>query len=152
MRVARVVQDSAVLVFYAAVIFFDPVDRPRPRLRRRRPFFGFETTTAFFFCTAFSATAFGGRPGPPRRHLPGPLRRRRRRFFAFVFPVEMLPSNDWIADRTSRCTTSRITASKLFCVGIDSSLPAPDTRKRDHQQSRRLSDRSGRGGRRPERR
>src|SRR2546426_11388352 len=99
MRVANCVQASSVLGIYAAVFFFDAGVRPGPRLRRRRPFFGFETTgvaTAFFFRAAFSATAFGGRPGPPRRHLPRPLRRRRRRFFGFVFPVEMLPSNDWI--------------------------------------------------------
>src|SRR2546426_12261351 len=102
MRVANCVQGSSVLGIYAAVFLFDPGVRPGPRLRRRRPFFGFETTgvtTAFFFCTAFAATAFGGRPGPPGppgRHLPRPLRRRRRRFFGFGCPVEMLPSNDWI--------------------------------------------------------
>src|SRR2546430_15847866 len=64
----------------------------------------------------------GGRPGPRRRL------RRRPRFFA-LFPVETLPSSDWIAERTSCCTMSRMTVSKVFCLGIDSSLPAPDTRK-----------------------
>src|SRR3989442_13427339 len=84
---------------------------------------------ARFFCAIFSATAFGGRPGPPGRHVPRVLRRRRRRFFGFVFPAEMLPSNDWIAERTSCCTMSRITVNKLFCLGIDASLfPARDTR------------------------
>jgi hypothetical protein len=69
-----------------------------------------------------------GRPGP-RRCL-----RRRRPFFGFVFLVEMLPSNDWIAERTSFCTRSRITVNKLFCLGIESSVPAADTRMPDHQQ------------------
>src|SRR2546426_8337957 len=87
-----------------AAFFFDPAGRPGPRrrLRRRRPVFGFGDTGAAFFCAIFSATAFGGRPGPPGRHFPRVLRRRRRRpFFAFVVPVGMLPSNEWIAERTS---------------------------------------------------
>jgi hypothetical protein len=69
----------------------------------------------------------GGRPGPRRRL------RRRRPFFARG-AVDTLPSNDWIAERTSCCTRSRITVSKLFCLGIESSLPAADTRMPDHQQ------------------
>jgi hypothetical protein len=63
-----------------------------------------------------------GRPGP-RRRLP-----RRRPFFDFVFAVETLPSNDWIAECTSCCTNSRITVSKLFCLGIEFSFPVADTR------------------------
>src|SRR5438874_6990402 len=73
----------------------------------------------FFVCAIFSATAFGGRPGPPGRHFPRALRRRRRPFFSLVFPVEMLPSNDWIAEPTSCCTMSRITVTQLFRRGID---------------------------------
>jgi hypothetical protein len=69
-----------------------------------------------------------GRPGPRRRL------RRRRPFFGLVFAVETLPSNDWIAARTSCCTISRITVNKLFCLGIESSFPAADTRRPDHQQ------------------
>ena len=30
----------------------------------------------------------------------------------------MLPSNDWIADPTSRCTISRMTVTRLRCLGI----------------------------------
>src|SRR5438132_3339099 len=105
MRVANCVQASCAVVIYAA-FFFDPGRRlgPRRRLRRRRPFFAFGArgvTTAFFFRASFAATAFGGRPGPPGRHFPRALRRRRRPFFAFVVPVGMLPSNEWIAERTS---------------------------------------------------
>jgi hypothetical protein len=70
----------------------------------------------------------GGRPGPGRRL------RRRRPFFGFVFAVETLPSNDWIAERTSCCTSSRITVNKLLCLGIESSFSAADTRMADHQQ------------------
>src|SRR6266446_5891508 len=107
MRLANCVQGSSVLGIYAAVLFFDPGRRPGPRrrLRRRRPFFGFETAgvaIVFFFRAAFLAAAFGGRPGPPGRHFPRLLRRRRRPFFA-LFLVETLPSNDWIAERTSCC-------------------------------------------------
>jgi len=65
----------------------------------------------------------GGRPGPRRRL------RRRRPFFGFVFPVETLPSNDWIAERTSCCARSRMIVNKLFCLGIESSFAAADTRK-----------------------
>jgi hypothetical protein len=68
-----------------------------------------------------------GRPGPRRR-----LRRRRPVFARFT--VEMLPSNDWIAERTSCCTMSRMIVSKLLCLGIDSSVPPADTRMPDHQQ------------------
>jgi hypothetical protein len=68
-----------------------------------------------------------GRPGPRRRL-------RRRRPFVARFAVETLPSNDWIAARTSCCTRSRITVNKLFCLGIESSFPAADTRMPDHQQ------------------
>src|SRR5205809_921692 len=83
---------------------FEPGGRPGPRRRRRRVFPTFETegvATAFFFCAALSATAFGGRPGPPGRHVPRVLRRRLRPFFGFVVGIEMLPSNDWMAERTS---------------------------------------------------
>src|SRR5947208_510817 len=104
MRVANCVQASCAVVTYAALVF-EP--RARRRLRRRRvvPAFGAAgVTTAFFLCAIFAATAFGGRPGPPGRHFPRALRRRRRPFFSLVFPVEMLPSNDWIAEPTSCCT------------------------------------------------
>src|SRR5437016_5165109 len=104
MRVANCVQASCAVVIYAALVF-EPAARPgaRRRLRRRRTVFAFgpEVAGAAFFFAIFSATAFGGRPGPPGRHFPRVLRRRRRPFFAFVVPVEMLPSNDWIAERTS---------------------------------------------------
>src|SRR5207249_3322185 len=90
---------------HQAAFFFDPAGRPGPRrrLRRRRPFFAFArgVTIAFFFRAAFSATAFGGRPGPPGRHFPRALRRRRRPFFAFGLLLATLPSNDWIAELTS---------------------------------------------------
>src|SRR6266436_8919060 len=105
MRVANCVQASCAVVIYAALVF-EP--GPRRPLRRRRPFFAFGTggvATAFFFRAALSATAFGGRPGPPGRHFPRALRRRRRR--PFVAPVETVPSKDWIAERTSCCTISR---------------------------------------------
>jgi hypothetical protein len=69
----------------------------------------------------------GGRPGPRRRL------RRRRPFFARG-AVETLPSNDWNADRTSCCTRSRMIVIKLFCLGIEFSFPAADTRIADHQQ------------------
>src|SRR4029077_9537829 len=69
-----------------------------------------------------------GRPGPRRRL------RRRRPFFGFVFPGEMVPSNVWNAERTSCCTRSWIIVNKLFCLGIESSCSAPDTRKGDEQQ------------------
>src|SRR5437667_15186 len=74
----------------------------------------------FFVCAIFSATAFGGRPGPPGRHFPRALRRRRRPFFSFGFavPVEIPPRSDWIAERTSCCTRSRITVTRLRCLGI----------------------------------
>ena len=39
----------------------------------------------------------------------------------------MLPSNDCIAACTSCCTSSRITVNKLLCLGINSSLIAPDS-------------------------
>src|SRR5439155_26022852 len=87
-----------------AAFFFEPGGRPGPRrrLRRRRTVFAFGATgvAAPFFCATFAATAFGGRPGPPGRHLPRGLRRRRRPFFAF-FREETVPSSDWIADCTS---------------------------------------------------
>src|SRR5206468_1984289 len=72
----------------------------------------------FFVCAIFSATAFGGRPGPPGRHFPRTLRRRRRPFFAFGLLPETLPSTEWIAERTSSRTVSRIAVSKLLCLGI----------------------------------
>src|SRR6266404_8398698 len=111
MRVANCVQASCAVVIYAALVF-EP--GPRRRLRRRRTVFAFGGTGAatFFLCAIFSATAFGGRPGPPGRHLPRALRRRRRAFFAFGFVAETLPSIDWIAERTSCCTMSRMTVSK----------------------------------------
>src|SRR6266403_5697573 len=91
-----------------AAFFFDPDGRPGPRrrLRRRRTLFPFEPGVAAtaFFRAIFSATAFGGRPGPPGRHFPRALRRRRRPFFAFGLVLETLPSSEWIAERTSCCT------------------------------------------------
>src|SRR5881409_139538 len=105
MRVANWAMGSSRSAFaiYAA-FFFDPGGRPGPRrrLRRRRPVFAFAATgvaRAFFVCAILSATAFGGRPGPPGRHFPRALRRRRRPFFAGLFG-ETLPSSDWIAERT----------------------------------------------------
>jgi len=107
-------------------------------------------TTAFFFRAAFSATAFGGRPGPPGRHFPRALRLRRRPFFAFGLLPKTLPSNDWIADRTSCCTVSRMTVTKFLCLGIDRLLsggkmrryrePCGVTRpeRSDHRLPRRL--------------
>jgi hypothetical protein len=59
--------------------------------------------------------------------------RRRRPFFARV-TVNTLPNNDWIAERTSCSTSSRITVNRLFCLGIESSFAAADTRIADHQQ------------------
>src|SRR6266487_1947777 len=101
MRVANCVQASCAVVIYAALVF-EPAARPGPRrrLRRRRTVFAFGATGVGTFVRAiFSATAFGGRPGPPGRHFPRALRRRRRPFVAFGFvPVEMLPSNEWIAE------------------------------------------------------
>src|SRR5436309_9832053 len=123
MRVANCVQASCAVVIYAALVF-EP--GPRRPLRRRRPFFAFGTggvATAFFFRAALSATAFGGRPGPPGRHFPRALRRRRRPFFAFGVVPEALPSNERMASPTSSCTKSRITVAKLFCLGMTASLP-----------------------------
>src|SRR5216117_4537152 len=101
MRVANWAMGSSGFAMrgYAA-FFFDPRGRPGPRrrLRRRRTVFAFGVTA---FCAIFSATAFGGRPGPPGRHFPRPLRRRRRPFFAFGLLLETLPSNDRIAELTS---------------------------------------------------
>src|SRR5437867_5707033 len=117
MRVATCVQASCAVVIYAALVF-EP--GPRRRLRRRRTVFAFGGTGAatFFVCAIFAATAFGGRPGPPGRHFPR-RRRRRRPFVGFGFvPVEMLPSNEWMAEPTSCCTMSRITVTKLLCLGI----------------------------------
>src|SRR6266516_1294092 len=73
-------------------------------------------------CAIFSATAFGGRPGPPGRHVPRVLLRRRRPFFGFVVGVEMPPSNDWMAFPTSSCTNPRMTVTKLFRLGMTASF------------------------------
>src|SRR5438445_8963903 len=105
MRVANCVHTSSAFAIYAA-FFFEPAGRPGPRrpLRRRRAVFAFGGTgiaPAFFACAIFSATAFGGRPRPPRRHVPRVLRLRRRPSVAFGFVPETLPSSDWIAERTS---------------------------------------------------
>src|SRR6266852_4030698 len=131
MRVANSIQGSSAFAIYAA-FFFDPAGRPGPplRLRRRRPFVGF---AASLFCAAFSATAFGGRPGPPGCHLP--RRFRRRPLFAFGLVLEMLPNNEWMAEPTSCCTMSRMTVNKLFCLGILPPLAARDTLNRAHQQN-----------------
>src|SRR5207247_7712749 len=117
MRVANCVQASCAVVIYAALVL-EP--GPRRRLRRRRTVFAFGATgVGTFVCAIFSATAFGGRPGPPGRHFPRALRRRRRRpFVAFDFVLETPPSSDWIAEPTSCCTMSRITVTKLLCLGI----------------------------------
>jgi len=89
---------------HQAAFVFEPAGRPGPRrrLRRRRVVFAFGVggVTVAFCRAAFSATAFGGRPGPPGRHFPRPLRRRRP-FFAFGLLLETLPSNDRIAELTS---------------------------------------------------
>src|SRR5262245_1984829 len=74
-----------------------------------------EGSSAFAIYAAFFFDP-RGRAGPCRRL------RLRRPFFARV-AVETLPSNDWIAERTSCWTMSRITVNKLFCLGIDP-LPA----------------------------
>src|SRR5213596_3922510 len=110
MRVANCVHTSSAFAIYAA-FFFDPGGRPGPRrrLRRRRTVFAFGAagvTMAFFPRAIFSATAFGGRPGPPGRHVPRVLRRRRRRFGA-GFVGETVLNNEWTAERTSCCTMSR---------------------------------------------
>src|SRR2546425_5613313 len=142
MRVANCVQASCAVVIYAALVF-EP--GPRRPLRRRRPFFAFGTggvATAFFFRAALSATAFGGRPGPPGRHFPR-ARRRRRPFFAFGFVPETLPSNERIALPTSSCTISRTTVTKLFCLGMTASLrqtgyyTASERAKRESRRPRR---------------
>ncbi len=142
-------QAPSPLANYAALVFENPAARPGPRrrLRRRRTTLVFGVAEAAFFRASFAATAFGGRPGPPGRHVP-----RRRRPLVAGFRGERVLSSDWIAERTSCCTRLRITVTRLRCRGIDSSLPVPDTRRTDYQQSRRLSDRSGRGGRTPARR
>src|SRR5207302_5481276 len=100
-----------------AALFFVPGGRPGPRrrLRRRRTVFGFAATA---LCAIFSATAFGGRPGPPGRHFPRALRRRRRPFFALGFVPETLPSSDWMAEPTSCCTISLMTVTRLLRLGI----------------------------------
>src|SRR3989441_8135679 len=86
MRVANCVQASCAVVIYAALVF-EP--GPRRRLRRRRTVFALpEVAAAAFFCATFSAIAFGGRPGPPGRHFPRALRRRRRRPFVGGFVGE----------------------------------------------------------------
>src|SRR5437667_11345839 len=106
MRVANCVQTTSAFTIYAA-FFFDAGGRPGPRrrLRWRRPVLAFATggvASAAFFRAAFSATTLGGRPGPPGRHVPRVLRRRRRRpFVGFGFVPETLPSSEWIAERTS---------------------------------------------------
>jgi len=46
------------------------------------------------------------------------LRRRRRPFVGFGLLLETLPSNERMAFPTSSCTMSRITVSKLLCLGI----------------------------------
>src|SRR5438552_2000998 len=126
MRVASCVHTSSAFAIYAA-FFFDPGGRPGPRrrLRRRRTVFVFGAM-AFFVCAIFSATAFGGRPGPPGRHFP---RRFRCRPFFALFPVETRPSSDWIAERTSCCTMSRITVTRLLCLGIDRLLSGGKMRR-----------------------
>src|SRR5437667_11287409 len=126
MRVANCVHTSSVFAIYAA-FFFEPGGRPGPRrcLRRRRPFFAFGTTTAALSCAIFSATALGGRPGPPGRHFPRALRRRRRPFVALRLPVETLPNNDRIAEPTSCCTVSLMTVTRLFRRGIEHLLTTP---------------------------
>jgi len=117
-------EPSSAFAIYAALVF-ERAGRPGPRrrLRRRRPFFASETgaAAAAFFCAIFSATAFGGRPGPPGRHVPRVLRRRRRRFGA-GFVGETVLNNEWTAERTSCCTMSRITVTRLFCLGIECSF------------------------------
>jgi len=55
------------------------------------------------------------------------LRRWRRPFFDLILLVEMPPSNDWIAERTSCCTMSRMTVTRLLCLGIES-LPLSGAR------------------------
>src|SRR2546425_8136097 len=117
MRVANCVQASCAVVIYAALVF-EP--GPRRRLRRRRTVFALpEVAAAAFFCATFSAIAFGGRPGPPGRHFPRALRRRRRRPFVGGFVGETVLNSDWTAERTSCCTMSRMTVTRLRCLGIE---------------------------------
>src|SRR2546427_13095810 len=78
------------------------------RRQLRQDFFGLGHQTFVFF---------GGRPGPPGRHFP--RRFRRRPFFAFGLLLDTLPNSDWIAERTSSCTRSRITVTRLFCLRIE---------------------------------
>src|SRR5713226_9783092 len=107
MRVANCVHTSSVFAIYAA-FFFDPGGRPGPRrrLRRRRTVFALEpeAVATAFFRAIFSATAFGGRLGPPGRHFPRALRRPRRPFVGFGLLLETLPSNERMAFPTSSCT------------------------------------------------
>ena len=113
MRVANCVHTSSVFAIYAA-FFFEPGGRPGPRrrLRRRRTVFAFWTggVTMAFFRAIFSATAFGGRPGPPGRHFPRALRRRRRPFVVFGLLLETLPSNDLATTRHTGITVRAIAA------------------------------------------
>src|SRR2546426_6814117 len=122
MRVANCVQTTSAFTVYAALLL-EPGGRPAPRrrLRRRRPFFGFGTgvATTFFFRAIFAATAFGGRPGPPGRHFPRALRRRRRRPFVGGFVGETVLNSDWTGERTSCCTMFRMTVTRLRCLGIE---------------------------------
>src|SRR3989454_4003670 len=117
MRVANCVQASCAVVIYAALVF-EP--GPRRRLRRRRTVFALpEVAAAAFFCATFSAIAFGGRPGPPGRHFPRALRRRRRRPFVGGFVGETVLNSDWTGERTSCCTMFRMTVTRLRCLGIE---------------------------------
>src|SRR6266571_9059733 len=117
MRVANCVQASCAVVIYAALVF-EP--GPRRRLRRRLTVFALpEVAAAAFFCATFSAIAFGGRPGPPGRHFPRALRRRRRRPFVGGFVGETVLNSDWTAERTSCCTMFRMTVTRLRCLGIE---------------------------------
>lgn len=71
----------------------------------------------YFLRDSFAATAVGGRPGLPGRHVPRRRRRRPRRFAARL-RGEAAPSSAGIAFPISSRTMSRITATRLRCLGI----------------------------------
>ena len=94
--------------FPFATVFFDPFGLPGPRFFFRPA----------FAAAIFSATALGGRPGPPGRHVPRVRRRFRRPFVAFFGVRIRFPKNPSTACCTSVRTRSRMTVSKFLGRGI----------------------------------